>query len=89
MAVSPDGRNLYVACGEACQLLWVSLPSGELARYVDLPDRPTDLLVSADGNRLIVWVKAAPHEENKSDTVTVEVDCSKKKGKANGFVKVF
>jgi hypothetical protein len=38
-----------------------------------------------DGHQILVWVKAAVHEENKSDTITVTVDCSKKTGKGNGF----
>lgn len=38
-----------------------------------------------NGHQILVWVKAAVHEENKSDTITVTVDCSKKNGKGNGF----
>ena len=42
-----------------------------------------------DGHKLQVWVKAALYEENKSDTVNVTVDCTRKKGTGNGFVKWF
>ena len=42
-----------------------------------------------DGQKLLIWVKATPYEENKSDTVAVTLDCGKTKEKKNGFVKSF
>lgn len=41
---------------------------------------------AVDGDEIWIWTKAALHEENKSDTLAVTVDCTKTKGTGNGFV---
>jgi YVTN family beta-propeller protein len=54
LVASRDGRTLYVACADACQVAWVELPGGRVVRRVDLPAEPTGLALSPDGARLIV-----------------------------------
>lgn len=54
LAASKDGRLLYVANADARQVAWVGLPGGQVARRVAVPGEPTGLVLSPDGNRLIV-----------------------------------
>jgi len=58
LALSPDGRLLYVACTDAGQVAWVRLPEGDLVRRVAVPGRPTGLAVTPDGSRLAVTCAA-------------------------------
>jgi YVTN family beta-propeller protein len=54
LAASRDGKTLYVACADACQVAWVELPSGRVIRRVAVPTEPTGLVLSPDGMKLIV-----------------------------------
>ena len=68
LAVSRDGRNLYVANADTRQLAWVELPGGEVTRRLELPAEPTGLVLSPNGRELIVTC-AAP----KSTIVVIDV----------------
>ena len=60
LAVSKNGRTLYVAAEDACTLAWVELPGGRVLRRAPLlPAPPTGLALSPDGTRLIVTCAAA------------------------------
>ena len=67
LVASPDGRNLYVACATAGRVLALDLPSGRIARTLDVPDSPQGLAVAADGRTLYVTC-AAP------ESVVGEID---------------
>ncbi len=54
LAVSPDGRTLYVANADAREVAWVELPAGKVARRIALPAEPTGLVLTPDGTKLIV-----------------------------------
>lgn len=54
LAVGRDGRCLYAACQDACQVTWVELPGGRILRRVDVPAAPTGLALVPDGSTLIV-----------------------------------
>ena len=69
LAVSPDGRTLYVACEDARQVAWVGTADGKVIRRVDLPAEPTGLALSPDASRLAVTC-AAP----KSGVVVLDAD---------------
>lgn len=58
VAVSKDGRTLYVACAEARQVAWVELPGGKLMRRIAVPAEPTGLAISPDGTKLVVTCAA-------------------------------
>lgn len=62
LAVSADGRMLYVACADARQVVWVELPGGRVSRRVQVPGEPSSLVLSPDGTRLIVTC-AAPNSQ--------------------------
>ncbi len=52
LAISPDGKTLYVAAADARQVLWVETAYGVVVRRVEVPAPPTGL--APDGSRLIV-----------------------------------
>ncbi len=52
LAVSADGRTLFVACYDAHQVVWVALPSGNIIRRVDVPGKPTGLVLLPSGRKL-------------------------------------
>jgi YVTN family beta-propeller protein len=54
LVASRDGRTLYVACADACQVAWVELPGGRIVRRVAMPAEPTGLALAPDGKKLIV-----------------------------------
>jgi len=54
LAVSKDGRILYVANADAKQLAWVDIDHGSVIHSIDLPSRPTGLALCADDQRLYV-----------------------------------
>ena len=58
LAASPDGTTLYVACEDAREVLWVSLPQGEVLKRVSVPHRPTGLVCTPEGAQLIVTCAA-------------------------------
>ncbi len=58
LAVSCDAQHLLVACADACQVLWVTLPSGEVTRRVNVPSPPTGLILTSDDKQLIVTCAA-------------------------------
>jgi len=59
LIASEDGKTLYVACADACQVTWVELRGGTVTRRVDVPAEPTGLTLSPDGTKLIVTCAAA------------------------------
>ncbi len=58
LQLSPDGRKLFVACADARQLLSVDLAQRRVERRVDLPDRPTGVLLLPGGGQLVVTCAA-------------------------------
>ena len=68
---SADGKSLYVACGDANQVLVVDAASGKVAGTVAVPAPPTSMALSPDGKLLYVTC-AAP-----KSTVAI-VDTEKK-----------
>jgi YVTN family beta-propeller protein len=54
LAASKDGRVLFVAAGEAGQILYVDLQSRAVAAAWDLPAKPTGMALSPDGGKLYV-----------------------------------
>jgi len=54
VAVSTDERMLYVASGDARQVVYVALPAGQVARRLDFPAPPLGLALSPDGRTLAV-----------------------------------
>ncbi len=59
VAVSPGAERMYVACADARQVLWVTLPQGEVERRVAVPAEPTGLVLSPDGQQLFVTCAAS------------------------------
>ena len=58
LIASEDGKTLYVACVDACQVAWMELPSGKVVRRVDVPAEPTGLTLTPDGTKLVVTCAA-------------------------------
>ncbi|MHB8864645.1 MAG: hypothetical protein ACYC6N_19745 [Pirellulaceae bacterium] len=58
VAAASDGATLYVACKDACQVLWISLPDGEVRQRITVPFPPSGLLCTKDGSELIVTCAA-------------------------------
>ena len=54
LAVSPDGRILYVANADAKQLAWVDIDHSAVVHTIELPSHPTGLTLSHDNQRLYV-----------------------------------
>ncbi|MFO1492771.1 MAG: cell surface protein [Kiritimatiellia bacterium] len=54
LAVSPDGKTLYVAAMTAKQVLFVDAEKAAVTRKTDLPAAPSGLVLSPDGARLAV-----------------------------------
>ena len=59
LAVSKDGKTLYVACADARQIARVDLSTGNVTKRISVPAEPTGLQITLDGTRLIVS-SAAP-----------------------------
>ena len=62
LAVSPDGRTLFVACATGDRVLVLDLATRKVARSVTTPDSPSGLALSADGRTLYVTC-AAPESQ--------------------------
>jgi len=58
LVASADARTLYVACADARQVAWVTLPGGEVSRRVAVPGEPSGVALSPDGTKLIVTCAA-------------------------------
>lgn len=58
LAISPDGKTLYVAGADARQVLWVQTAYGVVVRRVEVPAPPAGLAVTPEGSRLIVVCSA-------------------------------
>ena len=54
LAASPDGKNLYVACATAKQVLVFDTSQRRIASRLALPGEPSGLALSPDGARLFV-----------------------------------
>ncbi len=68
LAASTDGKQLFVACADSQEVLWLALPFGEVVRRVEVPAEPTGLALTPGGKQLIVTC-AAP----KSVVVVLDV----------------
>lgn len=58
LAISPDGKILYVAGADARQVLWVHTAYGVVVRRVEVPVPPAGLALTPEGSRLIVVCSA-------------------------------
>lgn len=58
LIASEDGKTLYAACAEACQVAWIELSGGTVRRRVDVPAEPTGLALTSDGTKLMVTCAA-------------------------------
>jgi len=69
--VSRDGSMLYVTCADGGQLAWVELPGGKVTRRLKLPGRPTGVVLSPDGSRLLVTCAACAscHPDARADAL--------------------
>lgn len=59
LAISKDGKVLYVACADARQLAWVDLTNGTVVRRAPVPAEPTGVALTPDGTKLVVTCAAA------------------------------
>jgi len=58
LAVSKDAGTLYMACADAQHVAWVKLPEGHVTRRAALPSEPTGIVLTPDGEKLIVTCAA-------------------------------
>ena len=58
VAVSQDGKTLFVANSDACNVAWVDVASGKVSRRVEMPARPTGIALTPDGAELAVTCAA-------------------------------
>ncbi len=54
MAISPDGRRLYVVCERSDELRVVDTPSGKVVKQIKVGHVPRGVSVSADGKQIYV-----------------------------------
>ena len=54
VAATEDGTTLFVACSDARQVAWIDTASDAVKRRVDVPGRPTGLVLTPDASSLIV-----------------------------------
>ncbi len=59
LAVTPDGKRLWIACATEPQLVAVDSPDGRIARRIRIPATPSGLALSPDGTHLYVTCAAA------------------------------
>ena len=62
LASTKDGKTLFVACGTANQVLFLSTPTRQVAATLTLPKPPSGLTLSPDGTQLFVTC-AAPESD--------------------------
>jgi DNA-binding beta-propeller fold protein YncE len=78
MALSPDGKRLYVMNPGIDTVYAVDAAGGAIVGDVELPARPNDLALAADGSRLFVTASDGSDPRalaNPADAVVV-IDCS-------------
>jgi YVTN family beta-propeller protein len=68
LAVSKDGKSLYVTGADARQVVCVELTAGKITRRFHVPAEPTGLTLSPDGTRLVVTCAAS-----KSTVLVIEL----------------
>ncbi len=73
LAASADAKVLYVACADACQVAYVELPAGDVARRISVPSRPTGLTLTPDGTSLLVTCAAPKSTAIVLDATSGEV----------------
>ena len=54
LAVTEDGRTAFVACIDTEQVVWLDTASNTVMRRVDMPGKPTGLVLSPDASSLLV-----------------------------------
>ena len=62
LAVSPDGKVLYVACATANEVLYLDLTNRNILNSIPMPEPPMGLALSLDGSELFVTC-AAPESK--------------------------
>ena len=62
LAVTSDGKTLFVACATANQVAVFDVSSGKVRRMISVPESPQGLALSRDGARLFVTC-AAPESK--------------------------
>jgi len=72
LVASKDGKTLYVINAEASQVVWIELPGGRIARRVNVSAKPTGLVLSPDGSKLIVTCAAPESTVVVIDTTSGE-----------------
>lgn len=77
LTASADGKTLYVACADARQILVVDPIGGKVIRRIAMPARPTGIVLSGDGSKLVVTC-AASHStvvvlETESLSITARI----------------
>jgi len=70
LAASPEGKNLYVACGTAKQVLIFNPGQRQVAKRLALPGEPSGLVLSSDGTRLFVTCAGPASQVCVIDTVS-------------------
>lgn len=58
LAVSPQGKRLYVACADVSQVACLELPGGRVLRRIHIPGTPSGLALTSDGAKLVVTCAA-------------------------------
>lgn len=71
-AVSGDGRRLFVALADACQLAIVNLPDARASRIVRMPAKPAAVALSPDSRRVYVACEAATSSVVEIDTASAK-----------------
>ena len=72
MVATPDGKTLLIAAKDAKQVLYFDVAGKKVAKTVAVPDKPTGLALSPDGNKLYVTC-ASP----KSVVAVIDVSAGK------------
>jgi DNA-binding beta-propeller fold protein YncE/cytochrome c peroxidase len=70
LAASPEGKNLYVACAAAKQVLIFNPGQRQVAKRLALPGEPSGLVLSSDGTRLFVTCAGPAGQVCVIDTVS-------------------
>ncbi|MCX6996080.1 MAG: c-type cytochrome [Kiritimatiellaeota bacterium] len=73
LVVESQGRYVYVAAATGGCVLCVDVADGKVVRTFALPDNPTGLCLSADGQRLFVTMGVAPGQLLVLDTGTGKI----------------
>ncbi|MBI5388012.1 MAG: c-type cytochrome [Verrucomicrobia bacterium] len=73
LAVSPDGKTIFVACLTGHRVAVFDVAGGKITRTIAMPDRPTGLALSADGARLYVTCASPASQVCVIDTASGKI----------------